>query len=230
MTSTTAAYGQYRWKKSGCVLVTRSGHWTFSDMVCRNEPATSLRKCYHNQMQLATCIESNGTSGFKQSQEKLGVRMANHRDLHELTRLEVEKVCHGMQPSLRAVQHFCNTQSAPCAGKLITHLHKTKISVCKPRTLRSMRATHSTKSTRPRQKGSAGRMQSWLQNAASKTRWHRANREYEQDANASLWREIARHYGKYKSGARRARSWHTFPANQVDTQTAYMRLVCPTTQ
>ena len=99
--------------------------------------------------------------------------MANHRDLQQLTRLHAATVHQDIRPCLErtAVQHFYNTHPEPRARQLNNHLHKTKNKVCKPRTTRSVRAKHTTRTTRPlhtKQKGSAGPMQTWLQNAASK--------------------------------------------------------------
>lgn len=82
--------------------------------------ARNLRKYYHDQMQHASGIGTSGKTGIKRSQDMSEARMANHRDLEELTRIHINTVHQDMQPHqlTEAVQSFHMKQTAPHTQKV----------------------------------------------------------------------------------------------------------------
>ena len=77
--------------------------------------AGNLRVHYHDQMQQATAVGTDGKTGIKRSQDMSAARTRNHRDLEELTRIHVNRVYQNMQPHqlTGATQSFHMKQIAP---------------------------------------------------------------------------------------------------------------------
>ena len=136
--------------------------------------ASSLREHYHDQMQLATIIGTDGKSGFSRSKDDAGVRMANHRDRHHLTELHIGRTLQDRQPhpeTQGTIQFFHMNRTARHQQRVRQILHTSKGKVCKPKPPRRIQTGQAAKasSIRPaktKQKGSTGLLQTWLQNTA----------------------------------------------------------------